>query len=358
MKITDIRLRPVVVPMSRPLATAGGAVAEAPLLLYDVETDAGITGSAYSFAYHPWVLDPLTRIAGALAEKLRGEELDPPALQEKLLAVLRLVGWQGLAGQAVSGLDMAAWDALAKDQGKALCRVLGRQPSPIPAYNSKGLGIIGPDKAGAEAAELVDEGFTAIKVRLGYADAAADVAVVRAVRDAVPDDTVLMSDYNQSLSVAEAAARARALDGEGLAWIEEPVRFDDYKGHATVRAAGETPVQTGENCWFIGDMEKCLDAGACDLFMPDAGKIGGVTGWMKAAALAEERDMKLSSHLYPEVSAHLLAATATRHWLEFVDWASPVLAQPVTVVDGTVTAPDRPGNGIEWDEAAVARYAA
>jgi len=106
-------------------------------------------------------------------------------------------------------------------------------------------------------------------------------------------------------------------------------------------------------------MEKALDAGACDFFMADVVKIGGVSGWLRAQALADGRNMPLSSHLYPEVSAHLLVGAPTRHWLEYVDWAAPVLDDPlVPASDGTVTAPDRPGTGIEWDEAAVERYAA
>jgi mandelate racemase len=259
---------------------------------------------------------------------------------------------------AASAIDMAAWDALAKSNGLPLCRLLGAEPTQVPAYNSKGLGLIGREHAPDEASELVDEGYTAIKLRLGYPQLRDDIAVAEAVRAAVGDEIRIMSDYNQALDPSEARTRTRAFGQAGLEWIEEPVRFDDYAGCARVRAVSPVPIQLGENCWGVHDMQKALDAGASDLFMPDAGKIGGVTGWIRAVGMAQGCGMPISSHLYPEISAHLLAATPTRHWLEYVDWAQPVLKRPLPVIDGHVTAPDAPGIGIEWDEEAVARYTA
>ncbi|PIW29469.1 MAG: mandelate racemase [Rhodospirillales bacterium CG15_BIG_FIL_POST_REV_8_21_14_020_66_15] len=355
--IANVRARPVIVPMRRPLATAGGAVSEAPLILVDVETASGIVGRAYSFAYHAWALRLIMAMYDVLADRVRGQALDPAAVQEKLWAAFRLLGAKGAAGQAISGLDMALWDAAAKEKGRPLYKALGAEATATPAYNSKGLGMIGAEAAGREARELLDEGFGALKVRLGYPTLEEDVAVVRAVKAAVPEGTPVMSDYNQSQEVEEVIRRMKALDAEGLYWVEEPVHYDDFYGHAALRAVVKTPVQTGENCWFPGEMAKCMAAGACDYFMPDAGKIGGVTGWRGAARLAAAANLPISSHLYPEISVHLLAATPTRHWLEYVDWAEPVLAEPLPVVDGKCTPPEKPGIGIEWNERAVDKYA-
>lgn len=354
--IRKLRVRGVLAPMKRPLATGGGNVSQVPLALVDLECDDGITGSAYVFCYHSFALAPTVRLIRELGSLIEGEALSPLSLSAKLSARLRLLGQQGLVMMATAGIDMAAWDALAKTQGLPLARLLGGDLRPLPAYNSNGLGIIGADKAVDEARELVAEGFSAIKLRLGYPDARADVAVAEAVRAAVGDDIAIMTDYNQCLTVPEAEKRAHMLSDQGLEWIEEPVRFDDYAGCAQIRKNSRTPIQIGENCWGVHDMQKALDAGASDVFMPDAGKIGGVTGWLRAAGLADGCGLPLSSHLYPEVSAHLLSVTSTRHWLEYVDWAQPVLARKLRAVDGRVTAPDVPGIGIEWDEDAVARY--
>ena len=116
-----------------------------------------------------------------------------------------------------------------------------------------------------------------------------------------------------------------------------------------------TPVQIGENFSLVHDMERALAAQSCDYVMPDLERIGGVTGWRRAAGLAAAGGVSMSSHLYPEVSAHLLTATPTAHWLEYVDWASPVLAEPLEIRAGEAVVPERPGNGMQWNEAAVAR---
>lgn len=358
LTIRRIAARAVNVPMRLPLATGGGTVATAPLVLVDLTTAEGVTGCGYVFAYTPAAVKPLAELVRNLEPLLAGEPAAPLAIERKLLSRFRLLGPQGLTGMAAAAIDMAAWDALAKNAGLPLARLLGGEPRPIPAYNSCGLGIIGAEKAAAEAAELMAAGFSAVKVRLGYPDLETDLAVVRAVRRAAGDGAVLLSDYNQSLTPAEAIRRGRALDAEGLAWIEEPTRADDYAGHAAIAREIATPVQLGENWWGPHDMAKSIAAGASDLLMPDACKIGGVSGWLRAAAQADAAARPVSSHLFPEVSAHLLAVTPTAHWLEWVDWASPILQEPSSARDGHVTAPDRPGIGIAWDEAAVARYAA
>src|SRR3712207_2554612 len=217
------------VPMRRPLETSGGVVGTAAMALIDLRTEDGITGSSYLFCPTPVVLLPVADLLRNLAPLIEGAPLAPLAIEQKLQRSFRLLGAQGLSGMAMAGVDMAAWDALAKACGVPLVRLLGGEPRKVPAYNSCGLGIIGGERAAEEALELVAPGFAAIKVRLGYPEKETDVEVVRAVRRSVGEGVVLMSDYNQSLSVVEAQRRAAALDGEGLYWIEEPTRAEDRK---------------------------------------------------------------------------------------------------------------------------------
>jgi mandelate racemase len=264
-------------------------------------------------------------------------------------------GARGLQGMAVAGIDMAAWDALAASAGLPLAVLLGGAPRPIPAYNS--LGMIPADEAADAAAKTVAAGFRGLKIKVGWPTLAGDLAAVRAARRALPDDVALMVDFNQSLTVAEALRRGRALDAEGVTWIEEPVRADDYRGSAEVAAALATPVQIGENFSGAFEMEEALRLRAADLVMPDVQQIGGVTGWLRAAALAQAAGIPCSSHLFIEASAHLLAVTPTCHWIEYLDVAAPVLAEPLHPVDGALVAPSRPGLGLAWDAAAVRRYA-
>ena len=358
LTIRDLRARAVNVPMQLPLQTSGGTISTAPLVLLDLLTEEGVTGSCYLFCFTPLALKPVAQLLGNLSDLIRGDGVAPRELERKLHARFRLLGTKGLTGMAMAGIDMVAWDALAKAHGLPLAAFLGGERRPIAAYNSCGLGMIGAERAAEEALQLLAPGFNAVKVRLGYPDTQADVNVVRAVRGAIGPGIELMADYNQTLSVSEATRRVQVLDGEGLCWIEEPAFADDYAGHARIRGKAGTPVQMGENWWGPHEMAKSVAAGASDLCMPDAMKIGGVSGWLRASAIAETAGLPLSSHLFPELSAHLLAVTPTCHWLEYVDWAAPVLQAPARIENGCVTASDAPGTGVEWDEAAVKRFLA
>lgn len=356
LRIRALKCRGVSIPINRPLYTSGGAVTTAPYVLIDLETEEGVTGCAYVFCYATRFLAPMMALFAAMEEVIAGEPVAPGKLEEKLQATFRLAGPQGFAGWAISGIDMAAWDTLAKARGTSLITLLGGAPTPTPAYNSCGLGIIGAEKAGPEARELYEAGFDAIKVRLGYPTRKTDLEVVREVRKSISDGVLLMSDYNQSLSVAEARVRANLLGDEGVYWIEEPTRFDDYVGHGEIRERSPVPIQMGENCWGPQDMAKALQAKAADFFMPDLGKIGGVTGWLRAIGMAEPLGLPLSSHLYPELSAQMLAVTPTRHWLEYVDWANPILQAPLKIVEGKAQPFTGIGSGIAWDEGAVKHH--
>ena len=246
LTIRGLDARAVDVPMRRPLATGGGTIETAPLVLIDLNTEEGITGRSYVLCYTPIVLKPVAQILSSLGASIEGDSLTPLVIEQKLQQSFRLLGPQGLTGMAMGGIDAAAWDALAKAHSLPLARLLGGEPREIPAYNSCGLGMIGSERAADEARELLAPGFAALKVRLGYPELETDLEVVRAVRNAVGGDVKLMSDYNQSLLVAEAKRRSAALDNGGLYWIEEPVRADDYSGHEQVRRGAKTAIQTGE----------------------------------------------------------------------------------------------------------------
>jgi mandelate racemase len=288
---------------------------------------------------------------------VRGDEVAPVAVAKKLYARFTLLGREGLPLMAMAGLDVALWDALARAAGLPLVRLLGGERRPVPAYNSNGLGLDAPERVADEAMELLSEGFHAVKLRLGRKSAAEDLCAARTVRAKIPAEALLMTDFNQALSVAEALARGRALDGEGVYWIEEPVRHDDYAGAARIARALATPVQIGENFLGTRPMAAAIAAGAADYVMPDLARIGGVTGFLRAAALADAAGLEMSSHLYPEVSAHVLAVAPTAHFLEYVDWAAPILAHPLLVSDGHAQPSDTPGAGLEWNDEAVSRYA-
>jgi mandelate racemase len=346
----------VSVPMRFALGTSAATVREAPLLLVDLATAQGITGRSYLFCYRPSGAAAIAAVLHDAVALVAGERILPIEIAAKLERRFALIGVTGVVRMALSALDMALWDALAVAAETPLAALLGASPRPIPAYNSCGLGLMAPQAAADEAEMLLAGGFRAVKLRLGYPTLAEDLAVTRAVRRRVPDSVSIMVDYNQALTVAQALERGRALAAEGIAWIEEPIRHDNVAGCATLARDLAPPIQIGENFDGPKAMAQALAAGACDLVMPDAARIGGVTGWQQAAGIAAAYDVEMSSHLMPELSAHLLAATPTAHWLEYVDWANAILAEPLVLRDGCITASEKPGTGLAWNDDAVAHY--
>jgi mandelate racemase len=357
LKFRALRATPVEVPLNFVLGTSQQALLQVPLLLIDLDTEEGVTGRAYLFCYLRAAVPGIMSLLSEIERLVQGDPLDPKALWAKLTPRFMLIGLQGIVRMALAGFDVACWDALAIAAGEPLVRLLGAETKPIPAYNSCGLGLTNDLGAlGNEAEKLLAGGFKAIKLRLGYPTFAADIAAIRAVRNRIGENVALMVDYNQALSLNEALLRGRALDAEGIYWFEEPIRHDDYAGCAQLASELKVPVQIGENFSLPSAMKSALAQGAADYVMPDLERIGGITGWQCAAIIAAENGMPMSSHLFPEVSAHLLAATPTCHYLEYVDWANVLLREPLKIQDGSAIISEKPGNGIVWDESAVKHY--
>ena len=351
----SITARPVVLKLKRPVAARIATITEWPLVLIDLQTEQGIVGRSY---LEPYVVKAMRYLIPALhdiGDMLKGRRIAPFELYDAARKSLHFVGYEGLSLIAVSGLDMAAWDALAKAAGAPLCVLLGGSVGPVKSYNSNGLWLREPQAVAAEAIELRDEGgFTGLKLRLGRERVRDDLATIAAVRNAVGDDMHLMVDFNQGLNLAEALQRCHMIDDLGLAWIEEPIVYDNLDGFARLTAELKTPIQIGENFYGPRELHKALQKQACDLVMPDFMRIGGVTGWLRAAAIAGTAGVPMSTHLYPEVAAHVMRVTETAHWLEWQDWADPILRKPYDIKDGLLYIPDVPGVGLEWDEDAVA----
>ncbi len=359
LKIQSISVRAVIVPMRRPLKTSTGAVSVAPLLLVDLKTNGGIVGRSYLFAISTAHLKPLAAVVEAMAEMIAGDAVAPFEIEKKLRARYTLLGVHNIVLFAMSAIDMCAWDALGQALGQPVVRLLGGEPRPVLAYNSNGLGIQELKPLAKEAEQLVEDGFSAVKLRLGRPTAVADIEALRAVKKAIGPQVTLMVDFNQALTVAEAIRRGRMIDDEGgVLWIEEPIRADDFAGCAKVAREVATPIQIGENFMGPEQMAQAIAAGCCDYVMPDAQRIGGVTGWMRAAALAQGAGLEMSSHLFPEASCQLLPVTPGCHWLEYVDWADPVIEEPVRLSKGHAIGSSGPGLGMRWNEKVVKKYAA
>lgn len=354
-KIRELRVRAVRVPMN-PHRTASGVVSESPLVLTDVVCGDGTIGHSMIFTYTAAALKPAAELVRNLGELIAGEALAPAAIADRFAARFRLLGMQGLVGMAVAAIDMALWDALARLHGVSLVRLLGGVEKPIPAYGA--VGYDGVSESARVAEDWAKRGFRGVKVKIGYPTVQEDLEVIRAIRHAAGSDIAIMVDYNQSLLPATAVERLRAIDDEGLTWIEEPVLAHDFEGHAHVAREIRTPIQCGENWWGPHDMRTAIDLRASDFLMPDVMKIGGVTGWLRAAALAEAHGIPVSNHLWPEISTQMMCLTPTAHYLEYADWWNPIVAEPLQVERGIAMASTAPGTGVTWNEEAIARCSA
>jgi mandelate racemase len=357
LTLKSVRARPVVVPLKRPVVSKVGLFRDWPMILIDLYTNEGVVGHSYLEPYLQQSMRYIIPAIEDLAEAAKGQPLAPFDAYRRGIGSLHLIGREGVSMIALSGLDMAVWDALAKSANLPLAVFLGGTTGPVPAYNSNGLWLTPVRELAAEAAALVAEGrFTGLKLRLGREKLSDDVAAIAAVREAAGADVKLMCDFNQGLSLGDALVRCHALDDQGLYWFEEPTTYDNIPGYAQLARELTTPVQLGENFYGPRLLYQAVLAGAGDYVMPDFMRIGGVSGWLRAAAITGAAGIPMSTHLYPEVAAHVMRVTDTAHWLEWQDWANPVLSEPFQLDNGHLVVPDRPGQGIAWDEKAVARF--
>jgi mandelate racemase len=326
--------------------------------LIDLQTREGVVGRSLLEPYIQKATGAISIIIQNIAELFKGKPLAPLDVYGDAMKMLHLNGREGITLIALSGLDMAIWDALARAAGLPLVSLLGGHPGPIRAYNTNGLWLSPLEDLAGEAKALVaDGGFKALKMRLGRPTLKEDIEAIRIIRDAVGDDILLMTDFNQGMAFGEALQRMHALDAQGLYWFEEPIVYDNLEGYAQLTREIKTPIQIGENIYGSREFYKAVTARAADLFMPDLMRIGGVTGWIRSAAIAGAAGLPLSSHLYPVVSSHLLRASESADWLEWSDWAQPVLADPFLVQDGYATVSNVPGNGLVGDEPAIKKFA-
>lgn len=360
IEVTGIRVRPLVVPIRRPLVVSFGTFKEGPFLAIEVETKGGVTGTLLAFTFHRLGLTLVPPVLEHLVTFAKGKTLtlhDMPAFHDACRKSLMLLGHEGVTALALSMFDMALYDALAKTAGVPLWKLLGGVDAPIPTYNSNGGNLIPAKDAAKEAKELAGEdgGYAHVKIRFGRASIEDDLAAFKAIRDAVGPDLMLSTDFNQALPATTAYETCRRIDDLGLTWIEEPVVFDDYETQARLTTKLRTPVQVGETWWHWRVGVRAIEMNACDFIMPDLLRIGGVTGWMRLARVADVKGVPFSSHLSPDYSAHLMAATPTRHWLEYMNWGQDLLQDPLIPSKGYVTLPSTPGAGITFNEKALAK---
>jgi L-alanine-DL-glutamate epimerase-like enolase superfamily enzyme len=349
----------VEVPLQAPIGTAIHSIRSVGCVLVEVRAADGIVGQSLVFTINADRLRAFDEMIRGLSTFAVGRHLhETSGIWETIWRETNPTGHKGVTISALSAIDVAGWDAYARSIGQPLHHVFGSCCDDVDAYASSGLWLSASlDELVTEAAAFVEQGFRSIKLRIGSARPADDVARVRAVRATIGPDIGLLVDANQKFTPKDAIRLGRLLDEFELRWFEEPVSADDLRGHAEVRAAIDTPIASGETEYTRFGMQAMLDARAVDVLMPDLQRIGGYTEFRRAAAAAAAQHVPVSSHFFTEYSLALAGSLPNCTSVEHVDWFAPLFIESVELRDGRAVIPDRPGTGFTFDTEAVTRFA-
>ena len=359
MKITAITTESYRWPRTKPIRNGLHVYTHAGLGLVKVETDAGVTGLGLIAA------SAITDISiEYFAKELIGED---PLNHERLwhkMWVPKLVGRRGITTRALSGIDIALWDLKGKVAGMPLWQLLGGARDRLPTYIAGGYYEEGKGlrELAAEMEENVEMGAKAIKMKVGGASINEDVERVKTVRAAIGPDVKLMVDANCAYRYYQAIQIARRIEEYDVYWLEEPVLPDDYDGHRKIAEATSIPIATGENEYTRYGFRDLILQGRPAILNADAMILGGITEFMKVAALAQAHDLDVAPHGDQNVHVHLVAAIANGLIVEYYrDTVDPMWKQIyqetlMLNADGTLSPPNRPGLGLEPNYQALAPY--
>ena len=358
MKITRFETTLVDVPLARPIATAIHRIETVGCVLLELETDQGLVGESLVQTLNGARLRALDEMLLGFAHRVEGRDPhDIGAIWQEIWQEMNPIGHKGFSIYALSAIDIACWDLIGKGAGQPLHRVFGACRERVDTYASGGLWLsLSIDELVEEAAEFVDAGFHAMKIRLGSARIADDVERVRALREAIGSDIGLYADANQALTVKHAIRLGRELEQFDLVWFEEPVVYHDLDGCAEVRAALDTPIASGETEYTRYGMREILAAGAVDVLMPDLQRIGGLSEMRRVAAIASAHEVPISTHLFTEHSLCIAGAEAGCISVEHMPWNAPLFNETMEIVDGEILIPTRPGTGFTFDKAAIKSF--
>ena len=358
MKIINFKTTLVEIPFEQRIKTSIHDMRGVGAVLLELETDQGVTGESYVFSLNSVRLSALHETVKGFSHRVEGQ--DPHfinAIFDAIWQEMNPIGHKGYAIAALSAIDTACWDLIGKAAGQPLHHIFGACRDKVKTYASGGLWLSASiDELTAEAQHFIDMGFRSMKIRLGSPKVAQDVERVRVVRETIGPDIELLSDANQALTVKQAIRLGNALEEFDLGWFEEPVAYNDLEGHAQIRRALQTPIASGETEYTRFGMHDILEARAVDILMPDLQRIGGLSEFRRAAAIASVYHIPVSSHIFTEQSICIAASEVNCISVEHMPWFSSLYNEPLEIDDGYIRVPDRPGLGFTFSHDAIARY--
>jgi L-alanine-DL-glutamate epimerase-like enolase superfamily enzyme len=362
MRIARIASELLHVPLSRPRASpseaSAGRLNHIVVLLVHVHTDAELTGLGFAYALQGSGRAMLALAEDDLTPLVVGENaLDHERLAAKVYWRLQTIGRRGLVQQVYSAIDLALWDLKGKAAGLPLYKLLGGARESAPVYGSDTAWLwMSPEEILDASRPYLDQGMMGLKVKVG-ADPEADADRLTRLREALGDEVWLGVDANERYDYGTALAMGHFFEEEiGADWFEEPITCEDVEGHARLASKLEIPLAAGEMLFGGDEFRSYLERDALAVVQPDVTRLGGLTGWLKVAALAELHHRPLSPHLLPEVGVHLACGLPGVTSVEYMPWLYPLFTNPPRIEQGRLVPPSGPGLGLEIDTDAVAKY--
>ncbi|MBY0527808.1 MAG: mandelate racemase/muconate lactonizing enzyme family protein [Gemmataceae bacterium] len=364
MKITQLESQVLRLPLTRPISAPrdnerGGRIDHVFLLVVHLDTDTGHRGLGFAYTMQGGARAMKAIADDDLAPVLVGEDpLDHERLAIKAYWRLQTIGRRGLVAQVYSAIDLALWDIKGKAAGLPLYKLLGGAREAAPVYGSDAGWLWMSPKDLIEASRgYLEQGMMGVKIKVG-GDPEADADRLTQVREAIGEDPWLAVDANQRYDYGTALAMGRFFEEEiGVDWFEEPISCEDVDGHARLCERLEVPIAVGETLFGRDEFERYLDKGAVDVLQPDVTRLGGLTAWLKVAALAEQRQRPLAPHLMPEVAVHLACGLPGVQVVEYMPWFFTAFVETPAIANGQIVPPQRPGLGLEMNAEAVEKYA-
>ncbi|GAA2206890.1 L-talarate/galactarate dehydratase [Nonomuraea monospora] len=353
MRVESVRFGRYAVPLATPVSDAKVAtgrqrpLAQIDVLTCEIVTTDGLAGLGFSYTTRAGTPAQFAH-AKEVGELLLGEDpADIGRIYDRLLWAGASVGRSGVATQALAAVDVALWDLKAKRAGLPLAKLLGAYRDSVRVYNTSGGYLQAPiEEVKEKAGQSLNSGIGGIKIKVGQPSMAADLRRLTAVREHLGDEVPLMVDANQQWDRASALRFGRAVEDLGLVWIEEPLDAHDAEGHAQLAAALDTPIATGEMLSSVTDLVRLVDLRAVDFLQPDVPRVGGITPYLKVAALADHAHLHVAPHFVMEIHVHLAAAYPRESWVEHIEWLSPLFEERLKIEGGRMAVPDRPGLGL------------
>jgi L-alanine-DL-glutamate epimerase-like enolase superfamily enzyme len=355
--IAWVRLSSVFLPLKNPISDAKvltgrqKPMTEIAILFAEIETKDGHSGIGFSYSKRAGGPGQFAH-AKEIAPALLGENpSDIGKLWDKLAWAGASVGRSGLSTQAIGAFDVALWDLKAKRAKLPLAKLLGAHRDSVQCYNTSGGFLHTPLEQLLENTTLSREkGIGGIKLKVGQPDRKLDLHRVDSVRKHLGDDFPLMVDANQQWDRPTAQRMCRTLEQYNLIWIEEPLDAYDFEGHAALAAQFDTPIATGEMLTSAAEHWDLIRHRSADYIMPDAPRVGGITPFLKVAALAEHAGVLLAPHFAMELHVHLAAAFPREPWVEHFEWLEPLFNERLEIKDGRMLVPTLPGIGVSMSE--------